>query len=40
MYDNISPNLKFVEQEKKIKEFWDDNKIFEKIIKTKAKGTP
>ena len=40
MYDNISPNLNFVEQEKKIKQFWDDNKIFEKSIETKAKGTP
>ena len=38
MYDNISPNLNFVEQEKKIKQFWDDNKIFEKSIDTRKEG--
>ncbi len=40
MYDSISPNVNFVEQEKKIKEFWDENKIFEKSIEEKAKGEP
>jgi len=40
MYDKISPNVNFVEQEKKIKEFWDKEDIFKKSIEEKAKGTP
>ncbi len=40
MYESISPNLNFVEQEKKIKEFWEENKIFEKSIDMRAKGEP
>ena len=40
MYENIKPNVNFVEQEKKIKEFWDENKIFEKSIDSRAKGEP
>ena len=40
MYKSISPNLNFVEEEKKIKQFWDENHIFEKSIDTKAKGEP
>ncbi len=40
MYKNISPNLNFVEEEKKIKQFWDDNKIFEKSIAVRANGEP
>ncbi len=40
MYDPISPNVNFVEQEKKIEKFWRDEKIFEKSIEEKAKGTP
>lgn len=40
MYESISPNLNFVEQEKKIKEFWEEKKIFEKSIDMRAKGEP
>ena len=40
MYKSISPNLNFVEEEKKIKQFWDDEKIFEKSIDSRAKGEP
>ena len=40
MYDNISPNLNFVEEEKKIEKFWADAKIFEKSIDSRAKGEP
>lgn len=40
VYKSISPNLNFVEEEKKIKKFWDDNKIFEKSIDSRAKGEP
>ncbi len=40
MYKSISPNVNFVEEEKKIKEFWDQNKIFEKSMEEKPKGEP
>ena len=40
MYKEIKPNLNFVEQEKEIKKFWDDNNIFEKSIDSRAKGEP
>ena len=40
MYNSISPNLNFVEEEKKIEKFWEDQKIFEKSIESKAKGEP
>ncbi len=40
MYKNISPNLNFVEEEKRIEKFWDDEKIFEKSIEERAKGEP
>ena len=29
MYDEVSTNLNFVEQEKKIEKFWRDEKIFD-----------
>ena len=32
MYDKVSTNLNFVEREKKVKEFWDNNHIFEKSM--------
>ncbi|MCD7774190.1 MAG: isoleucine--tRNA ligase [Clostridiales bacterium] len=40
MYEPISPNVNFVEQEKKIEKFWQDEKIFEKSIDEREKGTP
>ncbi len=40
MYDPISPNVNFVEQEKKIEKFWRDEKIFEKSIEERKAGTP
>ena len=40
MYKSISPNLNFVEEEKKVEKFWEDEKIFEKSIDSKAKGRP
>ncbi|MBR7132600.1 MAG: isoleucine--tRNA ligase [Clostridia bacterium] len=40
MYNSISPNLNFVEEEKKIEKFWEEKKIFEKSIDSKAKGEP
>ena len=40
MYDKVSTNLNFVEEEKKIEKFWRDEKIFEKSIESRAKGEP
>ena len=40
MYDPISPNVNFVEQEKQIEKFWRDQKIFEKSIEDRKNGTP
>ncbi|MBQ9952817.1 MAG: isoleucine--tRNA ligase [Clostridia bacterium] len=40
MYKSVSPNLNFVEEEKKIEKFWREEKIFEKSVQTKAEGTP
>ena len=40
MYNSISPNLNFVEEEKRIEKFWEDQKIFEKSIESRAKGEP
>ena len=40
MYKSISPNVNFVEEEKKIEKFWEDEKIFEKSIESRAKGEP
>ena len=40
MYDSISPNLNFVEEEKKIGKFWVDEKIFEKSIEQRTDGEP
>ncbi len=40
MYNNVSPNLNFVEEEKKIKQFWDQNEIFEKSIAKRKDAKP
>ena len=40
MYKSISPNFNFVEEEKRIEKFWQDEKIFEKSVETRAKGEP
>ena len=32
MYNKVSPDLNFVQREKKIEEFWKENHIFEKSI--------
>lgn len=39
MYEKVSTNLNFVDREKDVLEFWKENKIFEKSIKTR-KGAP
>ncbi|MBQ0083986.1 MAG: isoleucine--tRNA ligase [Clostridiales bacterium] len=40
MYEKISPNVNFVEEEKKIGKFWVDQKIFEKSIEERKEGDP
>ena len=40
MYEPISPNVNFVEQEKKIEKFWQDEKIFEKSIEDRKNAEP
>ena len=36
-YKKVESDLKFVEREKQIKKFWEENKIFEKSVE-KSKG--
>ena len=38
MYNKVSPNLDFVEREKKIEKFWKDNDIFEKSMESRKQG--
>lgn len=40
MYDKVSTDLKFVEREKEVEQFWKDEKIFEKSIKMREGGKP
>ena len=39
MFEKVSPNLNFVEREKKIEDFWKENDIFQKTIDQKE-GCP
>ena len=32
MYEKVTTDLKFVEREKKVEQFWKENRIFEKSI--------
>ena len=38
MYEKVSPNLNFVEREKKVEKFWNDNGIFQKSIDERKEG--
>ena len=38
LYDKVSPNVNFVEEEKRIEKFWRDAQIFEKSIETRKQG--
>ena len=40
MYDKVSTDLKFVEREKEVEKFWEDEHIFEKSIKMREGCTP
>nr|WP_319488766.1 isoleucine--tRNA ligase [uncultured Caproiciproducens sp.] len=38
MYNKVPANLNFVEREKKVEKFWEENKIFEKSIDSRKNG--
>ena len=38
MYKKVDPNLNFVQREKQVEKFWDENGIFEKSIDTRREG--
>ena len=38
MYEKVPTNLKFVEREKKIEKFWNDNHIFQKSMDSRKEG--
>jgi len=38
MYEKVSANLNFVEREKKVEKFWEENNIFEKSIDSRKEG--
>ena len=38
MYEKVSTNMNFVEREKKVEKFWNDNNIFEKSIDSRKKA--
>ena len=38
MYEKVSPNLNFVEREKKTEKFWNDHGIFQKSIDSRAES--
>ncbi|MDO5425780.1 MAG: isoleucine--tRNA ligase [Eubacteriales bacterium] len=38
MYEKVSTNLNFVEREKKVQKFWEENNIFEKSIDSRKEG--
>ena len=40
MYQKVSTDLNFVDREKQIEKFWKEQKIFEKSIDSRRKGTP
>ena len=38
MYDKVSTDLNFVQREKRVEQFWKDNKIFEKSMEARKNG--
>lgn len=40
MYEEIKPNLNFVDREKEIRKFWDDKEIFKCSIDSRKDGEP
>ena len=40
MYNKVSTDLKFVDREKQVLEYWNENDIFRKSIKIRENGEP
>ena len=40
MYDKVPTSMNFVEREKKVEKFWEENHIFEKSIDNRKKVRP
>lgn len=40
MYKKVDTNLNFVQREKEVEKFWDDNNIFEKVLTAVKKASP
>jgi len=40
IYEKVNSDMNFVDREKKVGEFWKENKIFEKSIESRREGTP
>ena len=40
IYEKVNSDMNFVDREKKVGEFWKENKIFEKSIDERREGTP
>lgn len=40
MYDKVSSDLNFLDREKKVRQFWKDNHVFEKSIKQRSDASP
>ena len=38
MYQKVSTDLKFVDREKKIEKFWEENDIFKKSMENRKEG--
>ena len=38
MYEKVPTNMNFVEREKKIEKFWDDEHIFQKSMDSRKEG--
>ena len=38
MYDKVPTSMNFVEREKKVEKFWEENHIFEKSIDNRKEG--
>lgn len=40
VYKKVDTNLNFVQREKEVEKFWDDNNIFEKVLTAVKRASP
>lgn len=40
MYQKVSTDLHFVDREKEVEQYWQENHVFEKSVETRRKGAP